>query len=131
MPDTYNENEDGSYSVVSDDGLRFINFTSLNPSTGMAWGNLLEVKALVASTPNLWSTYSSLPSQEEQDAMAAAANRDTRNQLLSDSDWTQIPDSPVINEVKAGWVIYRTALRNLTAHENWPNLEADDWPTKP
>jgi hypothetical protein len=131
MPDTYTENEDGSYSVVSDDGLRFINFTSLNPSTGMAWGNLLEVKALVASTPNLWSTYSSLPSQEEQDAMAAAANRDTRNQLLSDSDWTQIPDSPVINEVKAAWVIYRTALRNLTAHENWPNLEADDWPTKP
>jgi hypothetical protein len=131
MPDTYNENEDGSYSVVSDDGLRFINFTSLNPSTGMAWSNLLEVKALVASTPNLWSTYSSLPSQEEQDAMAAAANRDTRNQLLSDSDWTQIPDSPVINEVKAAWVIYRTALRNLTAHENWPNLEADDWPTKP
>jgi hypothetical protein len=131
MPDTYTENEDGSYSVVSDDGLRFINFTSLNPSTGMAWSNLLEVKALVASTPNLWSTYSSLPSQEEQDAMAAAANRDTRNQLLSDSDWTQIPDSPVINEVKAAWVIYRTALRNLTAHENWPNLEADDWPTKP
>jgi hypothetical protein len=131
MPDTYTENDNGSYSVVSDDELRFITLSNVNPLTGLPWGNVNEVKALVASTPNLWSTYSSLPSQEEQDAMAAAANRDTRNQLLSDSDWTQIPDSPVINEVKAAWVIYRTALRNLTAHENWPNLEADDWPTKP
>ena len=61
----------------------------------------------------------------------AEVNRGIRNQLLSDSDWTQIPDSPVINEVKAAWVIYRTALRDLTAHENWPNLQADDWPTKP
>ncbi len=65
------------------------------------------------------------------DDRAAAANRNTRNQLLSDSDWTQMPDSPVINEAKAGWAIYRTSLRNLTAHENWPNLEEADWPTKP
>jgi len=65
------------------------------------------------------------------DDRAAAANRATRNQLLSDSDWTQMPDSPVINEAKAGWAIYRTSLRNLTAHENWPNLEEADWPTKP
>jgi len=65
------------------------------------------------------------------DDRAAAANRDIRNQLLSDSDWTQMPDSPVINEAKAGWAIYRTSLRNLTAHENWPNLEDADWPTKP
>jgi len=65
------------------------------------------------------------------DDRAAAANRDTRNQLLTESDWTQMPDSPVINEAKAGWAIYRTSLRNLTAHENWPNLDEADWPTKP
>ena len=65
------------------------------------------------------------------DDRAAAANRDTRNQLLSDSDWTQIPDSALTDEAKALWVTYRSALRDLTAHENWPNLQADDWPTKP
>jgi protein required for attachment to host cells len=59
------------------------------------------------------------------------SNRSVRNQLLSDSDWTQIPDSALTDEAKALWVTYRTALRDLTAHENWPNLEADDWPTKP
>ena len=131
MPDTYTENDNGSYSVVSGDELRFITLSNVNPLTGLPWGNVNEVKALAASIPNLWSTYSSLPSQEEQDAMAAAANRDTRNQLLSDSDWTQMPDSALTDEAKALWVTYRTALRDLTAHENWPNLEADDWPTQP
>ena len=65
------------------------------------------------------------------DDRAAAANRDTRNQLLSDSDWTQIPDSALTDEAKALWVTYRTALRDLPAHANWPNLEDADWPTKP
>lgn len=65
------------------------------------------------------------------DDRAAAANRDTRNQLLSDSDWTQIPDSALTDEAKALWVTYRTALRDLTAHANWPNLEDADWPTQP
>jgi hypothetical protein len=65
------------------------------------------------------------------DDRAAAANRDTRNQLLSESDWTQIPDSALTDEAKASWVTYRTALRDLTAHENWPNLEDADWPTQP
>ena len=59
------------------------------------------------------------------------SNRSVRNQLLSDSDWTQITDSALTDEAKALWVTYRTALRNLPAHENWPNLEADDWPTQP
>jgi hypothetical protein len=59
------------------------------------------------------------------------SNRNTRNQLLSDSDWTQIPDSALTDEAKALWVTYRTALRDLTAHANWPNLEDADWPTKP
>jgi protein required for attachment to host cells len=59
------------------------------------------------------------------------SNRSVRNQLLSDSDWTQIPDSALTDEAKALWVTYRTALRNLPAHENWPNLEDADWPTKP
>jgi hypothetical protein len=65
------------------------------------------------------------------DDRAAAANRETRNQLLSDSDWTQMPDSPLTDEAKALWVTYRTALRDITSHANWPNLEEADWPTKP
>ena len=44
---------------------------------------------------------------------AAAANRNTRNQLLTESDWTQIPDSSLTDEAKALWVTYRTALRDI------------------
>ena len=65
------------------------------------------------------------------DDRAAAANRDTRNQLLTESDWTQFNDSPLTDEAKALWVTYRTALRDITSHANWPNLEEADWPTKP
>lgn len=58
-------------------------------------------------------------------------NRQKRNDLLAASDWTQANDSPLTTEVKTSWATYRTALRNLPDHSNWPNLEDADWPTKP
>ena len=65
------------------------------------------------------------------DDRAAAANRAKRNQLLADSDWTQMADSPLTDEAKTAWATHRTALRDLTAHTNWPNLEDADWPVAP
>ena len=62
---------------------------------------------------------------------ASAANRVKRNQLLADSDWTQMPDSPLTDEDKTSWATYRTALRTLPEHTNWPNLEDADWPISP
>lgn len=59
------------------------------------------------------------------------SNRQKRNDLLTASDWTQANDSPLSTEVKTSWATYRTALRNLPDHSNWPNLEDADWPTKP
>jgi len=58
-------------------------------------------------------------------------NRQKRNDLLAASDWTQGNDSPLSTEVKTSWATYRTALRDLPSHSNWPNLEDSDWPTKP
>ena len=63
--------------------------------------------------------------------LAAELNRNERNALLAVSDWTQANDSPLAAEKKVEWASYRTALRNLPDHSNWPNLEDDDWPTKP
>ena len=54
-----------------------------------------------------------------------------RNLLLTESDWTQGADSPLTDAKKAEWATYRTSLRNLPDHENWPYLEDADWPTKP
>ena len=33
--------------------------------------------------------------------------------------------------VPSAWVTYRTALRNLPSHSNWPHLADSDWPTEP
>tara|TARA_B100000212_G_C27359191_1_gene527373 strand:- start:981 stop:1379 length:399 start_codon:yes stop_codon:yes gene_type:complete len=131
MPNTYTANEDGSYSVVSEDELSFANFTHEDPSTGEPWKNLAHVKKFVEDHPQVWTAYSSLPTKEEQDAMTASNNRMIRNQLLMESDWTQMPDGPLADEVKTSWATYRSSLRSLPEHENWPNLEDADWPTKP
>ena len=58
-------------------------------------------------------------------------NRITRNELLAASDWTQANDSPLAAEKKVEWASYRTLLRTLPTHENWPSLEDADWPTQP
>jgi hypothetical protein len=67
--------------------------------------------------------------EEEKPARAMASLRSKRNTLLIDSDWTQYNDSPMANEVKAEWTVYREALRDLPANTDDP---ADPtWPEAP
>lgn len=49
-----------------------------------------------------------------------------RNDLLADTDWTQVADAPVD---QAAWAEYRQALRDITAQDGFPNSVT--WPTKP
>lgn len=54
------------------------------------------------------------------------AIRAKRNQLLLESDWTQIPDVPLDKEA---WGLYRQALRDITAQEGFPqNVTFPDKP---
>lgn len=69
--------------------------------------------------------------QAALDANTATANRKTRNDLLDTSDWTQMNDSPLTNELKTAWATYRQELRGLTDVDAWPNLTEDDWPVAP
>lgn len=62
------------------------------------------------------------------DEQQAAANRAGRDDLLAETDWWALPDSP---EMTAAQTAYRQALRDITSHANWPNLNDSDWPTKP
>tara|TARA_B100000212_G_scaffold187431_1_gene141413 strand:- start:604 stop:900 length:297 start_codon:yes stop_codon:yes gene_type:complete len=57
----------------------------------------------------------------------ASNNRNIRNQLLQETDWTANSDVTMSSDMKT----YRKALRDLPTHKNWPNLESSDWPTKP
>ena len=57
----------------------------------------------------------------------AASNRLIRNSLLAETDWSAMSDVTMTDAQR----VYRQALRDITTHSNWPNLEEADWPTKP
>ena len=63
------------------------------------------------------------------DTRVAQKNRNQRNKLLAETDWTQGRDVVLSND--AAWKTYRQALRDLPTHSKWPHLESSDWPTKP
>lgn len=54
--------------------------------------------------------------------------RSTRNLLLTDSDWTQLSDSPLSELKKEEWRLYRQSLRDITLQEDVFNIV---WPVKP
>ena len=61
------------------------------------------------------------PATQEQIAERTSAKeaevRQQRNQLLSNCDWTQLPDAPV---PPAPWATYRQQLRDVTAQAGFP-----------
>lgn len=52
--------------------------------------------------------------------------RAKRNQLLAQSDWTQLPDVPIA--AKEAWAVYRQALRDVTLQPDPFNIT---WPVPP
>ena len=65
--------------------------------------------------------------QATLDARVAESNRNKRDGLLAETDWTGMSDVTMTSAMTT----YRQALRDITDHANWPNLEDADWPTKP
>jgi hypothetical protein len=61
------------------------------------------------------------------DAEQAEMMRVMRNDLLAETDWWASSDLTMTAEQSS----YRQALRDITAHANWPHLSDSDWPTKP
>jgi hypothetical protein len=78
-----------------------------------------------------WYTKYSVADMEQEakdalDASQAASQRAFRNTLLSDCDWTQLPDAPVNTQA---WANYRQGLRDVTSQAGFPwDIQ---WPEKP
>lgn len=71
-------------------------------------------------------------SPSEAKAILDRAIREMRESYLMMSDWTQIPDSPLSDEKKAEWAVYRQALRDLPANSVEATTLSDvNFPTKP
>jgi len=67
-------------------------------------------------------------SQENIELLLYNDLRNKRDKLLQQSDWTQMPDSPLTEEKKQEWQTYRQALRDLPQTIDINNIE---FPTKP
>ena len=65
--------------------------------------------------------------QATLDANTASAMRSRRDNKLAETDWNAMSDVTMADNMKT----YRQSLRDLPTHSNWPNLEDNDWPTKP
>ena len=65
--------------------------------------------------------------QATLDATTATSNRNIRNKLIAETDFYALSDVTMSSNMTA----YRQALRDLPDHSNWPNLQDNDWPTKP
>ena len=51
-----------------------------------------------------------------------------RNNLLTESDWTQIQDSPITGSLLDDWKSYRQNLRDITSQSDPFNI---NWPVQP
>jgi len=71
-------------------------------------------------------------------AEVATRNRAERDKRLAACDWVVTKALEAGGSVPSAWVTYRTALRDITTHSNWPNLNypdiegnGGDWPVEP
>jgi len=59
----------------------------------------------------------------------AQVARDKRAILLSNSDWTQLPNNPLSNDAQQAWATYRQQLRDIPTQAGFPGTI--NWPTAP
>ncbi|MDW6004717.1 tail fiber assembly protein [Vibrio mangrovi] len=52
-----------------------------------------------------------------------------RDQLISNTDWTQIPDAPLSESQQTAFAAYRQALRDIP--QNYTDPDTVVWPQKP
>ena len=61
--------------------------------------------------------------------MTESEAREMRDKLLAETDWTQLLDSPLSDELREAYRIYRQALRNIPSQEGFPASIV--WPEPP
>lgn len=61
----------------------------------------------------------------------AQALREMRDVLLKESDWTQMPDCPLSEEIKNDWRIWRQAMRDITSTISYPLENTLELPVTP
>ena len=82
------------------------------------------------SKPNEWAIFDVLTEQWiPNERLAKMEILPKRQELLVNSDWTQIPNGPLNVEQQQAWAAYRQELRDITKQSGYPFNVI--WPTKP
>lgn len=91
------------------------------------WSTVIEEDKVVKRPTKRFLTQEEIDARNTTELIRKWAEvRSRRNQLLSESDWTQITDSSVQNKID--WQKYRQDLRDITNNSNPDNVI---WPVKP
>jgi hypothetical protein len=112
------------YAPVLDSDRQFINGEG---TMEVALGDM--IKNADGTFTQLWID-GEIPLEEKR----ARFMERTRLNLLSQSDWTQVVDSPLSDELKAEYKVYRQALRDLPNSINWETIQSEteiSWPKQP
>ena len=84
----------------------------------------------------VWRSDSPKPTQKELDAAWPQVESDRkwatvraeRDRLLTETDWTQVADTPVTDEERQAWADYRQALRDVPQTQTDP--DGIVWPAR-
>ena len=60
--------------------------------------------------------------------MTPAEIQERKLGILRDTDWTQLPDSPLDADTKASWATFRQAVRDIDQNAD---LNSIVWPSAP
>lgn len=106
-------------------------FNGYPPEYNPEWQNIEEVAPVLVNgkyqqTYKITEKYSPAEKQQLQDEKAKEANKTRAMELLTETDWTQMPDVNLIN--KADFTTYRATLRTIAIN---PPVLVSEWPEKP
>lgn len=117
---------------MSEIGLRSIGWLPVRIDEGAVddkyVGSMFAINPTEVVEVKLWSKYSESELNQIRNQKAEGV-RVERNNLLSQSDWTQLNDTPLDNAAKVAWTNYRQALRDIPSQSSFP--ENVVWPVKP
>ena len=91
------------------------------------------VDAKTGKQSEVWTDSPTTLDPKQADALAVQLRmtscRAERNRRLTECDWSTKSDVPMDEATRAAWLVYRQALRDVTAQEGFP--DAITWPDVP
>ena len=114
-PNALSDSELSDMSWSGNGGYAFYPYTEITPDSNEFYTLSNVVNVVDDITKTVTGTRTANPIS---DINAWEIVRSMRNNELTATDWTQLPDSPLTTEKKAEWAVYRQALRDITTQEN-------------